>query len=97
MISQEQALKLANELFKEQNPYGVVYGYHVKRGINAKETHEYLDRPIVLKTETDLEVLIQKFLSKTSVTRQSPSRITGFDVLYHKLREGLKNKTYKIR
>ena len=47
MITQEEAQKKANELFKEKKPYAVVYGYHIKRGINSKEVHEYLDRPIV--------------------------------------------------
>lgn len=96
-ITQDEAIKLANKLFKEQKPHAVVYGYHVKRGINAKEVHEFLDNPIVLKTAQDLDLFITRYLSKRTVTRDDPSRMTGVDVLYHELKEGLKNKTYKIR
>lgn len=93
MITQEEALKRANELFKQHSPHAVIYGYHVKRNINAKEVHEYLERPIVCKTKDELKILVNNYLSKESVTREFPSKITGFDVLYHELYEGLKTRT----
>lgn len=93
MITQEEALKKANELFKEHEPHAVVYGYHVKRGINAKEVHEYLERPVVCKTKEELKTFVNNYLSKGSVTREFPSKITGLDVLYHGLKENLKTRT----
>lgn len=93
MITQEEVLKKANELFKQHKSHVVVYGYHVKRGINTKETHEYLQRPIVCKTKDELKVLVHNYLSQESATRKFPSRITGFDVLYHGLKENLKTRT----
>lgn len=99
IITQDEALKLANELIKKDNPYAVVYGYHIKRGINAKEAHEYLDKPIVCETKADLDDIIHNFLSKEHVTRDNPVRVTGFDVLYHPLTEniGPRARTLKIR
>ena len=97
MITQQEALEIANELFLEQRPYAVDYGYHIKRGVNAKEVHEFLESPLIMKTKADMETLIRNFLSKEKVTRDNPSRVTGFDVLYQPINEGLKTKTIKVR
>lgn len=95
MITQEEAQKKANELFKEKKPFAVVYGYHIKRGINSKEVHEYLNRPIVCRTREDLNNLVKTYLSKSSATRKNPSRITGLDVLYNALDERFSKRTLR--
>ena len=94
-MTQDEAIKKANELFKEKKPHAVIYGYHVKRGINAKESHEFLDRPIVCETRDKLNLIVKHYLSKDSVTRDEPSKITGLDVLYHALDESVTTKTLK--
>lgn len=86
MTTQIDAIKKANKIMKEKKPYAVVYGYHIKRGINAKEVHEYLDTPIVCTTQEKLRALTNEYLTK-KVTRSEPVKITGFDILFHEVEE----------
>lgn len=89
MITQDEALKKADKLFRQEKPHAVVYGYHIKRGPRSKEVHEFLDRPIICKTKEHLEMLMKNYLSKE---KSKSSNITGLDVLYAPLDEKLKTK-----
>lgn len=95
MATQIQAQKIANDIFKKEKPYAVIYGYSIQRGINANVVKEYLDSPIVCETKEKFEELTMKYLSKSSATRKVPTRIVGFEVLYSVFDESFGQRTIR--